>query len=289
VPHVAVALVLGSSLLHALWNLLVKRAHDKLAFTALYLCTAPVLYLPMFLYLVRDASIPPAAWLCIAGTGLAYAGYFIGLALAYHGSELSVAYPLARGLGPMLAFLGGVLLLSEHPTMFGTVGVALILLAVAVLHRRAPSGQRGMLTPSLLAAVWVGLMYSVYSLIDKVAVGGLGVTPALYIYLTYTASACLVVPWTIRRQGVAALRAEWRANAAPCVAVAALNLFAYLIVLYAMSLPGTPVSYIVPLRTTSVLFGVLLGVGVLGEGRPLAKVSAALLMMAGIALMALRG
>jgi drug/metabolite transporter (DMT)-like permease len=153
--------------------------------------------------------------------------------------------------------------------------------------RAAP--RSALATRSLLAAAFGGLMYSLYSLIDKIGVGRLHINPPVYIYLTYTFAALLVLLWVCGRHGGATLRAEWQANGRACMTVGILNLFTYLLVLYAMSLPGTPVSYITPLRTTSVLIGVLLGVGVLGEGRLAAKFGAALLMMAGIALMAWKG
>lgn len=294
-PYLAVGLVLVSCLLHAFWNLLLKRAHDKLAFTALYLAAAPLLYLPLFLYLLPRSAIPPLGWLCIAATGVVYFGYFVGLAMAYRGSELSVAYPLIRGLGPALAFVGGIVLLSEQPTVWGSCGVGLILAGVIVLNwHGGKSGSlaaafQSLAAPSTLAALFVGLMYCFYSLIDKVGVGRLHINPPVYIYLTYATTALLVVPWVLRRRGADALRQEWQANGRASLAVGALNLLAYLMVLYAMSLPNTPISYIVPLRTTSVLIGVLLGVGVLREGRLPTKVSVAFMMMAGIALMTWKG
>ncbi|HXG24786.1 MAG TPA: EamA family transporter, partial [Chthonomonadales bacterium] len=260
-----------------------------------YLAAAPLLYLPLFLYFLPRSAIPPLGWLCIAATGVVYFGYFVGLAVAYRENELSFAYPLIRGLGPALAFVGGIFLLSEQPTVWGSCGVGLILAGVIVLNWRG--GKPGSLvtqfqslaTPSTRAALFVGLMYCFYSLIDKVGVGRLHVNPPVYIYLTYMATALLVVPWVLWRRGVKALWQEWRANSHTCLAVGGLNLLAYLMVLYAMSLPNTPVSYIVPLRTTSVLIGVLLGVGVLGEGRLPTKMSVAFMVMAGIALMTWKG
>ncbi len=45
-PLTAVSLVLASCGLHALWNLFVKQANDKEAFTALFLFAIPILYAP---------------------------------------------------------------------------------------------------------------------------------------------------------------------------------------------------------------------------------------------------
>lgn len=292
-PYQAVGLVLFSCLLHAFWNLLVKRARDKLAFTALFLAATPIVYLPLLPHLLSRAAIPLAGWACVLGTGLAYFGYFVGLARAYDGEQLSVAYPIMRSVAPVLVLLWGALLLGERPTLLGLIGIGLILLGTVMLLRpgKGSGKQTGRLklSPALVAALIVALMTSFYSLIDKIGVGRVQVYPPLYIYLTYAVSALTVVPWVVWRKGVGALRAEWRINRWPCLAVAFSSFFTYLLVLWAMALPNTPVSYIVPLRSASVLFGVLLGVEALKEGGLYGKLTAALVMMGGITLMAWKG
>jgi uncharacterized membrane protein len=290
-PLMAITLVLASCILHAYWNLLLKRARDKLAFTALFLLVTPLIYLPMFVVLIRNAVIPPLGWACVLGTAVVYFGYFVGLAMAYADGELSVAYPLARGVGPALTLVWGVLLLKERPTALGIAGVGLITCGAMALHYRGGTkwSWRTLTSPSSLAALFVGLMYSIYSLIDKVGVSSLKVYPALYIYLTYAVSALMVAPWVVWRQGAETLRKEWQLNRPSCIAVGALNLLAYLLVLFALSLKRAPVSYIVPLRTVSVLLGVVFGVELLREEGHWTKIGAALMMMAGIALIAWRG
>ena len=68
-PLLALLLVLGSCALHATWNLLIKRAQDKQAFTALYLVAGLLIYLPLFLVLAAQHPVPRAGWACIAATG----------------------------------------------------------------------------------------------------------------------------------------------------------------------------------------------------------------------------
>ncbi|MCS6861220.1 MAG: DMT family transporter [Abditibacteriales bacterium] len=290
-PLIAIALVLMSCVLHAFWNLLLKRARDKLAFTALFLLVTPLIYLPMCVALIRSATMPPRGWLCVLGTAVVYFGYFVGLARAYVDGELSIAYPLARGVGPALTLVWGVCFLQERPTAWGMVGVGLILGGATALHYRRGTkwSWRALTSPSSLAALFVGLMYSLYSLIDKVGVSHLKIHPAIYIYLTYSVAALMVAPWVLWRQGAEALRQEWQRNRASCLAVGALNLLAYLLVLFALSLPHTPISYLVPLRTASVLLGVVFGVELLGEEGRWTKIGAAALMMTGIALITWRG
>jgi len=286
-PSLAVALVVLSCALHASWNLLLKRAENKLAFTALFLAVTPFLFAPMLLPLFVHTP-PLVGWICILATGSVYAAYFIGLAQAYLVSDLSLAYPLSRGLGPALTVIWGMVLLGERPSAIGFAGITLVLLGAFTLQwrPRTPLHIRSLFAPSTLPAWFVGTVYSVYSIIDKIAVGHVGVHPAVYIYTTYSVCAAIVFPFAIRRCSREGLWQEWERSRKLCIATSALNIFAYLLVLWAMSLPNTPVSYIIPLRTLSVLFGVILGTEVLGESGRWQKLLAALMLMLGSSLIA---
>jgi len=233
-------------------------------------------------------SLPTVGWICIVATGIVYAAYFIALAQAYLVSDLSFAYPLSRGLGPALTVVWGVVLLGERPSALGFLGIALVLVGVFALQWQPNLASRigRFFVPSALPAWFVGLMYSVYSVIDKIAVGHLGVHPAVYIYAAYTVCAALVLPIALIRCSKETLLKEWRRNWSSCIATSILNIAAYLLVLWAMSLPNTPASYIVPLRTLSVLFGVLFGTEVLGESGRWRKLGAATLLMIGVSLIA---
>ncbi len=287
-PLLAVGLVVVSCALHASWNLLLKRAENKFAFTALFLVVTPFIFAPMILLL--STHMPTlSGWTCIFATGIVYASYFIGLAQAYLVSDLSFAYPLSRGLGPALTVVWGIVLLGERPSAVGFVGIALVLLGAFALQWQPKTSFcfRSLFNPSTLPAWFVGTVYSVYSIIDKFAVGHLGVHPAVYIYTTYAVCAAIVFPFALYRYGREGLRKEWQQNWRLCIATSLLNIAAYLLVLWAMSLPNTPASYIVPLRTLSVLFGVVLGTEVLGEGERWRKLLAALTLMLGSSLIAL--
>ena len=72
--------------------------------------------------------------------------YFALVALAYHGAELSFAYPVMRGSAPVLSALAVVLLLSETPTPGGWLGILLVSGGVLLLG----SGLAGIVTGVVL-------------------------------------------------------------------------------------------------------------------------------------------
>ena len=290
-PLLAVALILVSCIMHAYWNFLFKKAHDKQAFTGLFLVSATALYFPMFIALRGKLAFPPIGWACVLGTAVVYFAYFQGLAWAYSSGDLSVVYPVARSVGPALTLAWGALFLGERLTPAGIAGVALILGGMLLLQRRPNEPRRSgrQLLASVGPAAFVGLTYSLYSLIDKIGVGRVRIDPVLYVYLTFSTSTLLVVPWMVRRRGLAPFQKEWRANRLPCVAVGVLNILAYLLILVAMSLPRAPLTYIMALRTLSVLFGAWLGIGSLGEEKHASKAGGVVAMISGVALIAWKG
>src|SRR6187455_2957173 len=65
-------------------------------------------------------------WLALAATSVLHLLYSLSLQTGYRHSDLSVVYPIARGTGPLLSFIGAGLLLGEALTAQAVVGLLLI-------------------------------------------------------------------------------------------------------------------------------------------------------------------
>lgn len=262
----ALALVLAAALLHATWNLALKRSARKLVVSWLSLLPGTLLASPGLLLLPGGPGISPAAWACILATGLLHALYFLFLSEAYERGELSLVYPLARGSGPLLVALLAPLLLGEVLTPGGATGIGLVVLGLFGV-----AGGPGPTTPrqSRLLAQWhaphvamallTGLTIAGYSLVDKVGVGL--VHPYLYQFFMFGVAFLALTPYVLWRQrpSLASLRAEWRTVAL----VGVFSFVAYLLVLFALRL--AKVAYVVAAREVSIVFGVALGAAFLGE------------------------
>ena len=103
-PVDAFLLALGAAALHAGWNILVARAEDVRAATTVALCLSVVLFAPVAVaHLGVDAAAIP--WIVLsAALELAY---FLLLTTAYRDSDVSLVYPIARGVAPVLVLVGG--------------------------------------------------------------------------------------------------------------------------------------------------------------------------------------
>jgi len=292
----ALALVIVAALIHAGWNYLTKCSDNKLVFSWLFRWVGVILYLPLILWQPSlpvlsgrtGLNLPWIVWPLVVATGLLHALYFWALTAAYDSSDLSLSYPLSRGLGALLVLLLATLLLGERPSWLGLLGVLLIVVGVYTLQLHSFHASDALMplrvlgTPGGGYAALTGVCVAGYSLVDKLAVRY--VSPLVYIYLMFVAAAIFSTP-LIGRSGWDVVREEWRKNWWAIIAVGVLCLFAYLLILWAMTL--APVSYVVAVRNLSIVFGALLGTWLLSESYGQQRIAGSALVCLGAACIAL--
>jgi drug/metabolite transporter (DMT)-like permease len=282
----AVGLILLSAVGHVYWNYQVKRASEPAVYSWWILALGTLLFAPIAVWLAWPISIPAIGWYCAGATGLFYAGYYSFIALSYDREELSRAYPIARGVAPAATAAWGVLFHQEHPSAAGWLGIAAICAGVLTLTRSSQRGKdRALPLSGVLAAVATGLCTSGYSAVDKEGVKY--VHPALYIVLTFGAGTLTYGALLRRTRSAALFRKELRRGGWRLVAAAAAALGSYLLILVVLRFE--PVSYVVPLRSVSVLLSVLVGNRLLGEMGGLSRLVAAALILSGITAIAIGG
>jgi drug/metabolite transporter (DMT)-like permease len=273
-PLDAFALALGSAFLHALWNLLLARERDPEAATAVALTAAVLVFAPIAA-LVWDAD--SGVWPFVAVTSVLQLLYFVLLSAAYDRAELSVVYPVARGLAPVLVLVIGVVGLGAGVGAPQAVGVCLV--GFGVLLVRGLGGRRD--AEGILFGVAVASCIASYTLVDKHGVEH--ASPIVYLELGMAPATLGYVGLMLaRRRGAERLRAAVRP--AP-TAAGLLSFGAYALVLAALlRAPAAPVAAV---RETSVLIAAALAAPMLGERVGRERLGGAALVVAGVALIAL--
>ena len=269
----AVALALGAAVLHAVWNLLLARAPDTDAATAVALAIGVGLYaIPAVVLWDVDA----AAWPYIAGSALFELFYVITLAAGLSRGDLSVVYPLARGSAPVLVLAVSAGVLGAATSAWQVAGVVLVAAGVLLVR-----GMRRPDDPVVVAlALACGACIAGYTIIDAHGLDHAGALSYLWVIIALTTAGYL--PLVARMRGREALR---RAFTPATAAAGALFFGAYLLVLAALRLaePG-PVAAV---RETSVVVATALGYLILRERVTPARAAGAAVVVAGIALVAL--
>jgi drug/metabolite transporter (DMT)-like permease len=259
--------------LHAAWTLLLARAPDSETATAAALAIAVVVFAP-FAALAWDVDAAAAPYVAVSAAF--ELGFFTTLALALRGGEVSLVYPLSRGVAPVLVLAVGVLALGAEVSALQAVGVAVI--AVGVVAVRGLGGAASARDTGLALAC--GACIAGYTLTDSRGLRHAAPVPYLECVLVLTVAVYL--PLLARRRGARAITGA----AAPPIAVAALCIFgAYALVLAALRLaPAAPVA---ALRETSVVFATAYAALVLGERAGRRRLAGATAVVTGIAVLAL--
>lgn len=271
-PLCAFVLALAAAVLHAGWNVLLARARDVAAATTVALVLSTLLFAPVAV-VTWDVDASAVPW--IAASALLEIAYFLLLTTAYGRSDLSLVYPIARGSAPVLVLAGAAV-------TGATVGLAqalgVLLVGGGILLVRGLAGETD--PRGLVLALGIGVAIAGYTLVDKQGVEHAGVIP--YFELVLAPVALAAVAWQGATGRLRAARAEigWATLAASVSAFAA-----YALVLGALTLASAPA--VAAVRETSVLFAVALGASVLGEPVGRSRASGAVLVVAGVALVAL--
>jgi drug/metabolite transporter (DMT)-like permease len=285
VSHTALALVLTAALLHATWNLAVKGAvgEDRVAFVWVYIATSCALWLPIGVVWVIVAGQSPDWWWLLGAvvSAVCHVVYQLVLQRGYAEGDLNLVYPLARGAGPLITFLVAVTVLGQHPGPLEVVGVLAVVAGVLLIslggrtrHARAGAGW-GLATGATIAA---------YTLWDNHSVNALDVPPVPYFVLGLVLQLPFLAVLLARRSNPTPVRDVWSSARKPALVVAVFSPLAYILVLRAMQL--APVALVAAGREASIVVGAVFGWLVLREPRPARRLVGAVVVLAGIGLIA---
>jgi len=266
---VATFCALGAAVLHAAWNLALKQGGDRYIAASLQFLFGGLIFLPVML-----AAGPPGsealAWLGVST--VIHVGYVTALTRAYHNGDFSMAYPLARGSGALLAALGGAVLLGDTVPFGGVLGTLIAGAGLLVLM------QLGGTRAAYAWALATGVLIASYTLVDTQgsrASNGLGYAAAQGVTVGVALNEAGVVNGR-SRQLIAAAARSWRRYAAAGTA----SVMAYGLVLIAVN--HAPVGYVAVLRETSVILGPIGGWLLLHEGMGRRRAVAAAIVVAGM-------
>jgi drug/metabolite transporter (DMT)-like permease len=270
--------VLLAGLIHAVWNALAKGITcQSTSFALMNLGIAVVSWIALPFIGVPRAQ----AWPFVLASVACHVGYELFLMGSYERANFSRAYPIARGVAPLLVSLGGLVLASERIGLKGLAGIIFIVVGVISLAyvRNSTKLER----VGVYWALATGVAIAVYTVVD-----GLGVRrshdPLRYAVTLFALQSTIWVVAVVVRRG-------WKWSDQPStigigIAAGLMSLVAYTIVLYAQT--KAPLGIVSALRETGVVWAAAIGVVIFKEGRARAIVAPALAVVLGIALLSLR-
>lgn len=263
--------ILAGALMHASWNLLVKRSGDaRLATAGVYIAAAALasVVLPFI------APPAPVSWPYLAAATVTEVIYGAMLGAAYRVGDLSHAYPVMRGTAPLLVALGSAFFIGDHLTLASWAGVALVCLGIFCMILDARSRGHSALATRL--ALLNAVVIATYTTIDAIGVR-LCRQPAAYTLWLFM---LVGIPWFAWMMAAGSRRREI-ARRLPLLGIGgACSIGSYGLALWAMT--RAPVAAVAAVRESSILFGVILGALVLKERVTRARALAACAIALGV-------
>jgi drug/metabolite transporter (DMT)-like permease len=252
VESTASILILISGFAHAVVNSILKAGNDKMSRRALIDGFSALILAPVAFFV----PLPVHAWHWLIASALVHGLYLFALIKSFEQSEMTVAYPIARGIAPMMAAVGAVTLFHEPistQVVIGIVSIAVGVMFIGVSHRLDRS--------ALLWALLTGTCIAAYTVIDAQGVRAAPTAPSYIVWTFLFIGGALGVFFALWR-GKDFFRTaadQWR----PGLIAGALSIVTYGFALFAFRLGATP--RLAALRETSILFGTAIAVIFLKE------------------------
>lgn len=267
--------VLGSALLHALWNSLIKTGTSRLGATViLSLGEVPIGLVVAFFCKAPTWEVMP--WVLASGATHFFYKFF--LTYAYARGDLSRVYPLARGTAPLIVGVISTAFLNEPLTLHQFAGVMVLGFGILMMAGGVLWGDENRkLIPFALGSACATALYT---LIDGHGARVAG-DPVGYVAWVFIADGGFFATGILAWKGLSILPRERRPWTAGMIAAAA-SYGAYGISVWAMTV--APIALVAALRETSILFAVAIGWLFFKERLSKAKALAALVIVSGVVL-----
>ncbi len=269
-------LLLLAALTHAVWNAMVKGAHDSVAMATWAYGGGAILAAPFLFFL---PALPWEGWVLVGLHSFLHGIYKILLLRMYRLGDFSQVFPVTRGVASLLTTLAAILVVGEILPTQSLTGVVIIALGLIVFALEPGALRREACLP-LLLAVGAGGVVTAYTVVDAL---GVRLEGAGYTYFAWL----LVVDGI----GMLALGLWWRGRGIwplmgaikwTGISVAVLSTLNFGIVMWAISF--NPIGLVVAIRETSIVMAAIIGTVFFREAFGFRRLLAAAIVLAGVAL-----
>lgn len=279
------ALVTLSASLHVLWNTLVKQCEDKASFAWLTSVAGTIVLLPVFAWcrLMQPGPLNWEVWVWATLSGLFEALYVICLFKAYTKTDLSVVYPLSRGVAPLVTLMLGGIFVGDSVSLFHGLAVGVVVVGVmGVSYSVRDPSLRGADLLGILLSLATGCMIAGYHLIDRRAMI-MANPPGVfeYLFLMHLFLVGFITAWVYWGLGRRAdIFVEWRTNRTGVLIVGSCTPLAYFLIILALRYGN--VTYIAAGRNIGIFFSTIVGALFLKEKMAPARFIGAVLIALGV-------
>lgn len=269
-------LVILSALIQASWNFAAKRSTGNRSVLLLLGWFFQGLFLLPFAIYFTDFSNFSIEWVyLIISSSCIHTIYISLLGWGYAKGDISMVYPIARGIGITGTATLAILLYGEFVTFNGLLGIVSIIAGCVLIGSREIFRHDH--RHAFLIAIAIGLCITLYSIIDSFAAKTIPVF--LFMVALNIAPAVIAAPilLTFAKKDLIKICRYYKLES---LLVTAGGTASYVLILLAYQ--KAPTSYVIALREVSIIFASVLGVFFLKERLYFRKKTAIFLIVLGI-------
>ena len=266
-------LVLFATVMHAVWNGMVKNHPDKaVAVSSIVFGHVPMAIIAIILLPAPTIDCIPY----IITSAIVHQGYQWFLLSAYQIGDLTKVYPIARGSGPLVATIISILVLGLILKSLVILSILLICFGIMILGIMEKENKNSKV---LQLSLFTGFFIGIYSLVDGYG-ARVSLSPIVYMSWSFILSAILF-PIVLRIKNHKNIFQNVFNNGKQIFWIGgSLSYIIYIIVVWAFT--KAPIPMVGALRETSILFSILIGYFFLKEKITLIKISSIILIVIGV-------
>lgn len=269
--------VLFAAFCHASWNTIVKFGNDRFFGLVMISLFSAVLAIPA-LFVLGLPSVHAIPWLALSL--LFHLGYAYFLSQAYTHGDLGQIYPISRGSAPLITALLSLLIFHEMISLIGLLGILFIMSGVIIIAFAGRKLTLNITGKALCYALCTAFFTACYTLSDGQG-SRASEDPIVYtLWLFLLNGIVLTLSGTLKYQKTLfqGIKQYWRSG----LIGGLMQLVSYGIAIWAMS--QAPIVLVAAVRETSVLFAMFLSIVFLKERFNFMRVTACVIILAGVLL-----
>ncbi len=278
---IAIGLGLISALTLAFANLVVKATNDILVTRAVLSSACAIIVSPVAFFVPAPT---PELWAAIAISIPTHFFYQMSMIRALHRGDLSLVFPVMRGLAPLLVAIGAFFFLNETLSPLALLGLLIATVAVIAfgfLRGKVSSDGKPVSWSALFWAGMTALGVMAYNVADArgVRIAEEPLTFVVWLFMLDWIGTVVVAVIARKELFVPALKPVLKNG----IAGGALSVVSYGAALFALDM--IEAARVTAIRETAVVFGALMGWLILKEGIGPRRIIASVVLVAGLALM----
>ena len=266
-------LVLFATVMHAVWNGMVKNHPDKAV------AVASIVFGHVPLAIIAIIFLPVPSKECIPfiiASAIIHQGYQWYLLSAYQIGDLTKVYPIARGFGPLVATIISILILGVVLKSLIILSILLICFGIMLLGLLDRENKNFKIVQfSLLTGFFIGL----YSLVDGYG-ARTSLSPIVYMSWSFILSAALFPIILKIKNHNNIIQKVYKNGKLVFWVGGSLSFIIYTIVVWAFT--KAPIPMVGALRESSIFFSIFIGYFFLKEKITPTKICSIVLILVGL-------